>query len=110
MVAWPESLPITRDNYREKPPSRGIRSNMDIGPDKLRKRSTVAVRGITLRLMLTDAQLDIFDEFYDENETLVFDFVDPRTGNTKRTRFVEVSDYDLQETMWVVALKLEYLP
>lgn len=110
MTAWPATLTITRDSYSETPPDRVIRSNMDTGPQKTRRRSSSAVRPIQLRLFLTDDQVETLDEFFDANDALVFDFVDVRTGDTKRTRFTAPPTYTPNETMWEVAVKLEYLP
>lgn len=110
MTIWPSTVPVTRDNYTDTPPDRAVRSNMDIGPQKVRRRSSSAIRPISLRLFLTDAQLTTLDAFYDANDVLVFDFVDPRTSVTKRARFTAPPTYGLNETMWDVAVKLEYLP
>lgn len=110
MATWPSTIKVTRDNYTETPPDRTIRSNMDVGPQKIRRRSTTAVRIVSLRLFLTQAQLTTLDDFYDANDALVFDFPDPRTGTTKRARFTMPPTYGLNETMWDVSVKLEYLP
>lgn len=110
MVDWPATIPITRDNYTETPPDRVIRSNMDVGPQKLRRRSSAAVRPISLRLFLNDTQLDALDDFYDLYDSVVFNFTDPRTETVKRARFTSPPTYGLNETMWDVAVKLEYLP
>lgn len=110
MATWPATVPVLRENYKETPPDRAIRSKMDVGPDKIRRRSTAAVREVQLRLMLNDDQLEDFDEFFDENETLAFDFTDPRTDAAKRARFASRPVYDLNQTMWAVSVNLEYLP
>jgi len=110
MAVWPATVPVSRESYKEMPPERAIRSSMDVGPAKVRRRSTAAVREVQIRLMLTDDQLADFDEFFDDNESLVFDFTDPRTDSLKRARFSSRPSYDLNQTMWAVAVNLEYLP
>lgn len=110
MATWPTSLKITRDNYSESAPRTAIRSSMDVGPDKMRKRSSAQVRQVSFRLFLTDALLDTLDDFFVANEALAFDFTDPRTDAAKRARFVEPPQYSLKDTMWDVSVKLEYLP
>lgn len=110
MTTWPTEILVSRENYTETPPDRVIRSNMDVGPQKIRRRSSSAVRPVSLRLFLTDAQLEIFDEFYNDNDSLVFDFTDPRTEAVKRARFASPPTYGLNEKMWDVSVKLEYLP
>lgn len=110
MATWPSELIVTRDSYSESPPDRAIRSPMDVGPQKVRRRASSAVRPIGLKLFLTDDLLDTFDDFFNDNDTLVFDFIDPRTGDSKRARFTGAPSYNLNETMWEVSIKMEYLP
>lgn len=110
MANWPSIIKVTRENYSETPPDRVTRSNMDIGPQKVRRRSSLSVRQISLRLFLTTAQLDTLDDFFLANDALVFNFVDVRTGDTKRTRFLGAPTYSFNETMWDVTVKLEFLP
>lgn len=110
MAVWPSTIKVTRENYTETPPDRAMRSNMDIGPQKMRKRSSSAVRNVSLRLFLTDALLDTLDDFFTDNETLVFTFTDPRTNTSKRARFTSPPVYGLNQTMWDVSIKMEYLP
>lgn len=110
MADWPTTIKVTRENYSETTPDRVVRSSMDVGPQKLRRRSSLAVRNISLRLFLTTALVDTLDDFYLANDALVFNFTDPRTGDVKRTRFVERPTYTSNETMWDVSVKLEYLP
>ncbi len=110
MTTWPSTIKVSRNNYTETSPDRVIRSNMDTGPQKLRRRSSSAVRPISLRLFLTSELVETLDDFYDLNDVLVFDFIDPRTSVTKRARFTDKPTYTANETMWNVAVKLEYLP
>lgn len=110
MASWPSTIPVSRENYQEMSPNRVTRSNMDVGPQKIRRRSSSAVRPINLRLMLTDDQLQTIDDFYNDNDAAAFDFIDPRTGDTKRARFADAPSYNLKETMWDVSIKMEYLP
>lgn len=110
MAVWPATVPILKPGHKESPPERAIRSPMDVGPAKVRKRSSAAVRDIQIRMKLNDSQLQDFDEFYDENETLAFDFTDPRTDTVKRARFNGRPSYDMDEALWDVSVSLEYLP
>ncbi len=110
MATWPSTIHVTRDNYKETSPDRVTRSNMDVGPQKVRRRSSAAVRPVSLSLFLTDAELEIIEDFFDENDALVFDFTDPRTGDAKRARFTSPITAQRRETMWDVSVSLEYLP
>lgn len=110
MTSWPSEIPVTREGYKERPPRRVIRSDMDIGPDKIRRRSSSEIRPVSLTLFLTQEQLEIFDEFYLENDSFSFNFVNPRTSQTVSARFIEEPDYSLDETMFRVSVSLEILP
>lgn len=110
MATWPSTLPISRENFSESPADRVMRSSMDVGPAKIRRRSTAAVRPVRMKLVLNDAQLDTLDTFYEANEAFAFDFVNPRTSVTERARFTDVPTYSLDQTMWNVAINLELLP
>lgn len=110
MATWPAGIIINRKNYKEKAPDRVIRSNMAVGPDKLRRRSSAAVRELDLTLTLTDALLDTFDDFYLANDSIAFNFTDPRTSAAVEARFASVPEYSYRETIWDVSVKLEILP
>ena len=112
MVAvWPTSLTITKEGFKESPPKRQLRSQMDVGPDKIRRRSSLAIRPVAIQLLLTDAQLATFDTFYDANDTAYFQIVHPRTGITHLASFSEESpSYEPNETLWNVSLSIELLP
>jgi len=112
MATWPTDLKINRENFKEEPPSNALRSSMETGPAKVRKRAASAVRPVSFNMMLDDDDLETFDAFYLANEALSFDFTHPRTEATVSARFQteEPVSYDLKETMWVVNVKLEILP
>jgi hypothetical protein len=66
MPTWPASLPqfvLTR-NYKESPPDLVIRTKMDAGPAKVRRRFTAGVRPIEAMLVLNGDQLAVLDDFY----------------------------------------------
>jgi len=111
MTTWPSTLVIRRDAFNETPPARQLRSSMDVGPDKVRRRTTLAPRNITIQMLLTDALLDTFDDFYVANDTGIFDFVHPRTTETMTARFTdEPPTYESMDNLWNVKVTLELLP
>lgn len=110
MADWPSTLSILLDNYSEEAPDRVIRSQMDVGPAKIRRRSSAAVRNISLNLFLNDAQVETFDDFFDANDALVFNFTNPRTAVVENARFTSKPSYTRKETMWAVSVQLELLP
>lgn len=109
MSVWPSNLKISR-NISEQPAENVIRSDMDLGPAKLRRRTVANVRNFDFTLDLTDNLLEVFDNFYTENDAYAFDFVHPRTKKNCRARFRELPSYKLNETLWEVSVKLEILP
>ena len=109
METWPSTFLIARDGYDETPPDRVLRSKMDVGPDKTRRRSSNAVRPLKLSLTLTDALLVTFDAFYLANDAIAFTFPDPRTATNVQARFVSPPKYAYDETLWKVAVELEIL-
>ena len=98
MPNWPVTLPVypLLEGYRETPPNQIIRSQMDQGPAKLRRRTTAAVRLFQVGFMLSQSQIDDLENFY--LTTLVggalsFDFTHPRTGATVTCRFASPPEY-----------------
>ena len=110
MATWPSTFVIKREGYKETPPDRVIRSRMGVGPDKIRRRSSSAVRKENFTLSLTDALLVTFDAFYLANDSIAFTFPDPRTETNVQARFVSPPSYVLKETIWNVGIQLEILP
>ena len=85
MAVWPGTLPQKplQDGYQEAMRDTVIRTPMDIGPAKQRRRSTSGPRKFMMPLELTGAELAIFDTFYSDtlaDGALSFDWVHPRTG------------------------------
>lgn len=109
MAVWPSSIVIGREGYKETPPDRVVRNKMDIGPDKIRKRTSYGVRKLSLNLTLTTALLATFNDFYLANDSVSFTFPDPRTGSNVTARFLSTPEYNLDQTIWKVSLELEIL-
>ncbi len=93
MAVWPSSLPQLprQSGYTERMAENVIRQPMDVGPAKIRRRSTAAPKPKTMVISLTAAQADTLESFYD-NDTLggalPFSWVD-RNGNTVNYNFLE---------------------
>ena len=101
---------ILRDGYSETPPERTIRTSMDVGPAKVRRRTCAAVSRIGFTLWLTNEEWDTLYNFYLNNDALVFNFVHPRTGQTVKARFTDVPEGSFNQTMWDVSVRLEIMP
>ena len=116
-AVWPASLPQTplAEGYNERAPDTVIRSPMEAGPPRLRRRFTAGVRNIECQLRLTPAQLDTLDAFFGSTVAggaLPFDWKHPRNGTAVTFRFVEPPGYTpvARGTLWQAMLRLEILP
>lgn len=94
MIQWPEYLPqhVDKDGYSESPPDSRIRTPMDMGPAKIRRRFSAQVRPVHIMMKMTESQLDEFDTFYvdtTESGALSFEFPSPRGSGTVTARFGE---------------------
>jgi hypothetical protein len=85
MAVWPGALPdrFLVNGYREAMPESTIRTQMDAGPPKLRRRYTAAYRPIQGRIECNASQLAALDTFFVTtcaNGALPFDWINSRTG------------------------------
>ena len=113
MAIWPETLPQKpkQDNYQENPPNLVIRTQMDAGPAKVRRRYTAGVRPFTWVQDFTEAQLAILDAFYLTNCALAFTFPHPRAESNISARFIEPPSYRPGSGVYyMVEMKLEAMP
>ena len=115
--AWPATLPqvIWAEGYGESPADVLLRTSMDAGPAKIRRRFTAGVRPVTGKLKVTTAELDIFLAFYATtllSGSLRFSWVEPRDNTTPvEMRFAELPEISvIDPTMYEVGMKLEILP
>lgn len=115
MALWPASLPPPYLNsLQESPPNNLIRTSMDKGPDKVRRRTTANIRPISFTLMLTPDLVEVIDEFYVDDlasGSTEFDYTHPRTGEACTARFVNPPQYGEREgVVYSVTVSLEILP
>ena len=115
MPTWPAQLPPPALNsLQESPPNNTIRSQMDKGPDKVRRRTTANIRPIAFSMHLTEAQLEILDDFYTSDTfsgSESFTYTHPRTGLLCTARFREPPSYQEREgVVYNVGISLEILP
>lgn len=117
MASWPATLPdftnFLQDSYTEALADNVIRTDMEIGPAKVRRRSSAAPQLIEGRLRLKTAQLTVFKTFYEDTiffGALAFDAVHPRTAAAISARFAVVPQISASGIDWIAALKIEVLP
>jgi len=116
MPTWPETLPDhpLKDELSEEPPDVLLRTGMDAGPAKVRRRFTAGVRPFAVKLRLTADQAADLDEFYVttlQGGALRFDWVHPRTGDAAEFRFASRPKYAPGNgNSWSAAFGLELMP
>ena len=116
MVAWPGTLPQSPllDGYTEQGEEQVLRTAIDVGPDKLRKRATAVVTNVKFNMIMDSSQLSTLENFYDNTlngGTGVVDFTDPISNTTKQYRFIERYTFSaIGEGLYRVTLNWERLP
>jgi len=115
MADWPATLygHIIDGGFTETPPQNVLRTQMDAGPAKLRRRSTAAVRPMSLTLFLTKALVATFDTFYVStiaSGATEFNMYHPRTLVTGVYRIVNQPMYTPMDEGYSVKVDLELLP
>ena len=117
MATWPVSLQqkLDRDTFREKIGSTVIRSDVDTGPAKVRRRMTKSVDPITCSITLNSAaEYTTFMNFFDitlNGGVNTFTFNHPVTGVSGTYRFADTPDIKpLGGFVFSVAMQWERLP
>ena len=117
MATWPGTLPtfaeFLHDSYRETAPDNVIRTQMSIGPDKIRKRGTAAPTICQGIMYMTTAQVATFRTFYDSTINYgadEFDTIHPRTGAAVSVAFIGQPMTAPRGTEWNVSMAFEILP
>jgi len=115
-IVWPADLPqeVLFDGYDEQLPNVMLRTTMDAGPAKVRRRFTAAIRTISFNIEMTRAQVVLFETFFNDTlkgGSLAFDWVHPRTQAACTYRFTQPPGIQLVTgALCKVACKMEILP
>ena len=111
---WPELLPadFLAEGLTIQPQSNVIRTSMDAGPKKARRRYTARSTIFSGAQRLDAAELAVFERFYHAalaDGALRFYYKDPVSNQLAEFRFTE--DYAATEIggLWEVTLSLERL-
>ncbi len=116
MPTWPDTLPAAPllESFHETTPDSTIRTEMDAGPAKLRRRTTAAVRRMNVGYLLSKAQVATLEDFYLttlQGGTIPFTFTHPRTDDAVSCRFVQPPEYGANNgNYFKAALELEVMP
>ena len=120
MAAWPGTLPQqSRAALSETRSDARVRTAMDAGPAKMRRRHTAAVRNFQGSMILTQAQRNTFDTFYIttlKEGSLAFDWTDPIDDTTASFRFISPAGFAVArpgapaDRLWEMTFNLELMP
>ena len=113
-IFWPELLPadFLADGLSVQPQSNIIRTSMDAGPKKTRRRYTARTVNFNGLQRFDNAEFAVFEQFYNTvlaDGVLRFNYKDPVSGKLEEFRFTD--DYTASEIggLWEVTLPLERL-
>ncbi len=112
---WPISLQQRQyTGVTEQRQDASLRTKMESGASKKRKRFTAAIRSITVPFVFTQSDKVTFDSFYIstlKEGSLTFEWVDPVDDSTTVTyRFVKPPLMTKKGGEWKGVLALEVLP
>lgn len=116
MADWPLTLPTAPllDRFQETLADTVVRTSMDQGPAKLRRRTTAGVSQMDLCYLLTGAQAVTLETFYkDELQggSLPFGMLHPRRQEPVTVRFRKPPRLTPKSTRhYMASLELEVLP
>jgi hypothetical protein len=113
--AWPSSLPtqFLHGTYEEALPDGRIRTDMEVGPAKVRRRTTAAPRPMKGQMTLDNSQMGALSTFWTTDTVYgsrAFTMTHPWFGNTVLVRFVEAPSWTRIGDHVQVTFDLEVLP
>lgn len=114
---WPATLPGPQKGFTETGGVLVIRSPMDKGPAKIRKRGAKS-SVLSLTFLMTETQVTTLENFIQNTikGTARFGFTHPRKNTTVETRIVPQSEGEMYNLTYAapgfynVSLQLEILP
>lgn len=101
MITWPASLPQCSLRGKQRAPQPNVVAfGTEVGPGKVRRRSTARTQRQPLPFLLTRAQAVIFEAWFNDDladGSLTFSMTDPFDLTTQTWRFDPQSPYTLDE-------------
>jgi len=113
-ITWPNLLPTTLliDGLSKQPQGNVIRTTMDAGPKKARRRYTARTVKFSGKQIFDGAELAVFEQFYQNvlaDGVLRFNFTDPTTLETGEFRFTTDYTVSTVDGLFDVSMSLERL-
>ena len=115
MPIWPIApfpQKMLQHGYSDELGEGTIRSDMEVGPAKTRKRSDRSPDTFRGSLYLTTTQTDDLDDFYKSTlswGSLSFEWTHPRLGTTGDFRFIKQPRYSIYGVGYMAAIEVEQL-
>jgi len=114
-LTWPASLPqsFLVNSFVQKAPNNIVRSAVDSGPAKTRRRFTATTIPISGSMIMTKAQFLTFKTFFRDtifDGALEFDMTDDVDGGIMTVKFNEPYEASFLGTVWEVSLSLDKQP
>lgn len=111
-ITWPTTIPkiLRLEGLSGQRKSGVVRTNMDAGPQKARRRYTVATKEFTGSVVLTESQRQTLENWYDVvlgGGVLRFVMKDPQTLQEAEFRFLEDYTEESSDGLWIISMKLE---
>lgn len=113
-IYWPDTLPKTllMNGLSAKRNSNVIRTQMDTGVKKARRRYTATTKIFSGKMLLDENQRDELDRFYRvvlADGVFRFNFIDPQTLESAEFRFTEDYTENSVEGNFEISMSLEKL-
>ena len=113
-IIWPAELPATLliDGFSKQPQSGVIRTTMDAGPKKARRRYTARTVKFSGKQIFDMNELAVFEQFYQftlADGVLRFNFTDSTTRETAEFRFTDNYTVSAVEGLFEVSMQMERL-
>ena len=114
-ITWPLTLPqsFLVDSFTEESVDNIVRSAMDSGPSKARRRLTATVEPFSGKMIMTQAQYIIFKDFFRnliQDGALTFEMPDYVDGGTMEVRFRDKYNANSLGTVWEITMALDKQP
>lgn len=116
MPTWPLTLPAAplAEGFRETMPATTVRTEMEAGPAKVRRRTTAGVGRLSMAYLMSAAQVATLESFVTHDlagGALPFNFTHPRRGTAVRCRFARLPEHvAVNAAFFKSAFELEILP
>jgi len=113
-ITWPEELPsgLLEAGFTKQPQNNVIRTKMDAGPQKARRRYTARTVKYMGKQIFDAVELAVFEQFFQTvlaDGVLRFNFTDPQKLDVAEFRFAETYNGASMDGLWEVAVTLERL-